>query len=92
MGVFLALYGVCACALMQVLLLPIGRGFTSQCLDIGAWDLAAAIGGRVPDAVVTLEPGQEVLGVWQGVKGEAMSVNEALYAGAIEGTVQLDGS
>ena len=29
-GVFLALCGVCACALMQVLLLPIGRGFTGQ--------------------------------------------------------------
>ena len=41
---------VCASALMQVLLLPIGR---SQCLDIGAQDVdrAAAIGGRVPDAV-----------------------------------------
>ena len=48
-GVFLALCGVCAFALMQVLLLPIGRGFTGQCLDIGAWDLASAIGGRVPE-------------------------------------------
>ena len=74
MGVFLALCGVCACALMQVLLLPIGRGFTGQCLDIGAGDLAAAIGGRVPDAVVTFEPVQEALGAWQEVKGEAMSV------------------
>ena len=91
MGVFLALYGVCACALMQVLLLPIGRGFTGQCLDIGAGDLAAAIGGRVPDAVVTFEPVQEALGAWQEVKGEAMSVNEALYGGAIEGPVRLDG-
>ena len=36
MGVFKALCAVCACALMQVLLLSIGRGFTSQCLDIGA--------------------------------------------------------
>ena len=76
MGVFLALCGVCACALMQVLLLPIGRGFTGQCLDIGAGDLAgdlaAAIGGRVPDAVVTFEPVQEALGAWQEVKGEAM--------------------
>ena len=62
MGVFLALCGVCACALMQVLLLPIGRGFTGQCLDIGAGDVAAAIGGRVPDAVVTFEPVQEALG------------------------------
>ena len=87
MGVFLALCGVCACALMQVLLLPIGRGFTGQCW---AWDLAAAIGGRVPDAVVTFAPGQEASGAWQVVKGEAMSVNEALYAGAIEGTVRLD--
>ena len=78
MGVFLALCGVCACALMQVLLLPIGRGFTGQCLDIGAWDLAAAIGGRIPDAVVTVEPGHEALWAWQEVKGEAMSVNEAL--------------
>ena len=51
---------------MCVLLLPIGRGFTGQCLDIGAGDLAAAIGGRVPDAVVTFEPGQEALG---GVAG-----------------------
>ena len=92
MGVFLALCGVCACALMQVLLLPIGRGFTSQCLDIGAGDVAAAIGGRVPDAVVTFEPVQEALGAWQEVKGEAMSVNEALYGGAIEGPVRLDGS
>ena len=31
-------------------------------------------------------------GAWQEVKGEAMSVNEALYAGAIKGTVRLDGS
>ena len=87
-GVFLALCGVCACALMQVLLLPIGRGFTGQCLDIGAWDLASAIGGRVPD----FEPREEALGAWHEVKGEAMSVNEALYAGAMEGTVRLDGS
>ena len=94
MGVFLALCGVCACALMQVLLLPIGRGFTGQCLDIGAGDLAAAIGGRVPDAVVTFEPREreEALGAWQAVKGEALSVNEALYGGAIEGPVRLDGS
>ena len=91
-GVFLALCGVCACALMQVLLLPIGRGFTGQCLDIGAWDLASAIGGRVQEAVVTFEPREEALGAWQEVKGEAMSVNEALYAGAMEGTVRLDGS
>ena len=61
MGVFLALCGVCACALMQVLLLPIGRGFTGQCLDIGAWDLASAIGGRVPEAVVTFEPREEAM-------------------------------
>ena len=79
------------CALMQVLLLPIGRGFTGQCLDIGAWDLAAAIGGCVPDAVVTFAPGQEASWAWQEVKGEAMSVNEALYGGAIEGPVRLDG-
>ena len=83
---------MCVCALMQVLLLPIGRGFTGQCLDIGALDLASAIGGRVPEAVVIFEPREEALGAWQEVKGEAMSVNEALYAGAIEGTVRLDGS
>ena len=91
MGVFLALCAVCACMLMQVLLLSIGRGLTGQCLDISAWDLAAAIGGRVPEAEVTFEPREEALGAWQ-VKGDAMSVNEALYAGAIEGTVRLDGS
>ena len=71
MSVFLAL---CACALMQVLLLPIGRGFTGQCLDIGASDLASAIGGRVPEAVVTFEPREEALGAWREVKGEAVSV------------------
>ena len=53
MGVFLALCGVCACALMQVLLLPIGRGFTGQCLDIGAGDSAAAIGAVVWPVRVT---------------------------------------
>ena len=60
-----------------------------------AWldgNLAAAIGGRVQEAVVTFKPREEALGAWQEVKGEAMSVNEALYAGAIEGTVRLDGS
>ena len=61
---------------------------SSQCLDIGAWDLVSAIGGRVPDVVVTFEPREEALGAWQEVKGEAMSVNEALYAGTIEGTVR----
>ena len=49
------------------------------------------MGGRVPDAVVTFESGQEDLGAWQAVKGEAMSVNEALYTGAIEVTMRLDG-
>ena len=38
------------------------------------------------------EPREEALGAWQEVKGEAMSVFEALYAGVIEGTVQLDGT
>ena len=51
------------------------NGLTGQCLDIGTWDLAVAIGGRVPDAVVTFKPGQEALGAWQEVKGAAMSVN-----------------
>ena len=55
---------MCACALMQVLLLPIGRGFAGQCLDIGAWDLAVAIGGHIPEAVVTFEAREEALGAW----------------------------
>ena len=50
-GSLQALCAVCACALMQVLLLPSGRGFTSHCLDIGAQDRAVAIGGHVLDAV-----------------------------------------
>ena len=53
----------------------------------GTW-----VGGRVPEAVVTFEPREEALGAWQEVKGEAMSVNEALYGGAIEAPVRLDGS
>ena len=40
---------------------------TGQCLDIGAWDLTAAIGGRVPEAVVNFEPREE--GVFGGVAG-----------------------
>ena len=41
---------------------------------------------------VTFEPRQAALGAWQAVKGEAMSVNEALYVGVIEGTIWPDGS
>ena len=41
---------------------------------------------------MTFEPREEALGAWQEVKGEAMSVNEAVYAGVIEGTVWPDGS
>ena len=59
---------------------------------MGAQDRAAAIGGRVPDAVYPLNPAQVALGAWQEVKGEAMSVNEVLYAGVIEGTVRRDRS
>ena len=59
MSVFLAL-----CA--EILLLPIESGFTSQCLDIGPWsvgpDRAAAIGGRVPDAVGPLNPARWLCG------------------------------
>ena len=51
-----------------------------------------AIGGRVPEALATFEPREGGFGAWQELKGETMSVNEALYAGAIEGTVRLDGS
>ena len=43
-----------------------------------AWDLAAAIGGRVPEALVTFEPLEEASGAWQEVKGEAVSVNVAI--------------
>ena len=89
MGVFLALCGVCACALMQVLLLPIGRGFTGQCWDIGAWDLASAIGGRVPEAVVTFEPARRLWG-----RGRRSKVRpcQLMRHCVIEGTVRLDGS
>ena len=91
MGVFLALCGVCAFALMQVLLLLIGRGFTGQCLDIG---LGLGRGDRwvCPGCGGDLWTRPGGLGAWQEVKGEAMSVNEALYVGVIEGTVRLDGS
>ena len=92
MGVFLALCGVCACALMQVFIASDWAWLHRPVLGHRGRGLAAAIGGRVPDAVVTFEPVQEALGAWQEVKGEAMSVNEALYGGAIEGPVRLDGS
>ena len=41
---------------------------------------------------MTFEPFQVALGAWQEVKGEAMSVNEALYIDMIVGTIQPDGS
>ena len=61
---------------------------------LGHRRLGLGLGHRwaCPEAVVTFEPCEEALGTWQEVKGEAMSVNEALYAGAMEGTVRLDGS
>ena len=83
---------------IQVLLIEGGRVQNRPGMIINRNDLkkkkalASAIGGRVPEAVVTFEPREEALGAWQEVKGEAMSVNEALYAGAMEGTVRLDGS
>ena len=52
-------------------------------LGLGLGDRWACPG--IPEAVVTFEPREEALGAWQEVKGEAMSVNEALYGGAIEG-------
>ena len=76
-------------------MLPIGRGFTSQC---AAWTLGLGPGHgdrwACPRCDVTFEPRQAAVGAWQEVKGEAMPVNEALYAGMIEGlgTVQPDGS
>ena len=58
-----------------------------------AWLHGPVLGHRrLGEAVVTVEPCEEALGAWQEVKGEAMSVNEALYGGAIEGPVRLDGS
>ena len=45
-----------------------------------------------PRCGVTFEPRQVALEAWQEVKGEAMSVNEALYAGVIEETIWLDRS
>ena len=85
-------YSVCvrACALMQVLLLPVGRGFMSQCLD----NARPGLGDRwvCPGFGMTFEPRQARVGWWQEVKGEAMPVNEALYAGMIERTIWPDGS
>ena len=42
----------CVCVCVNTgFVASVGYGFTSQCFDIGVQDLAAAIGGRVPDAV-----------------------------------------
>ena len=85
MGVFLALCGVCACA-FYCFRLGVASRASAWISAPGTWPR------RVPEAVVTFEPREEALGAWQEVKGKAMSVNEALYAGAMEGTVRLDGS
>ena len=91
MGVFLALCGVCACALMQVLLLPIGRGFTGQCLNIGAWDLASAIGGRVPETVMTFEPARRLWGRGRRSKVRSCQLMRHCMPVRLRG-VRLDGS
>ena len=41
---------------------------------------------------MTFESRQVAMGAWQEVKGEAMPVDEALYAGVIERTVRPDRS
>jgi hypothetical protein len=76
---------VCAaslCALMQVLLPPVGRGITNPCFGDGWACLRFG---------VTFEHRQVLPWAWQVVKGEGMSVNEAVYTGVIESTVGLDG-
>ena len=45
-----------------------------------------------PELGVTFAPRQGPLGAWHGVKGEAMSVNEAPYAGAIVRSVRPEGT
>ena len=45
-----------------------------------------------PGFGVSLKPRQVDVGAWQEVKGEAMPVNAAVYAGVIERTVWPDGS
>ena len=61
-----------------------------------AWTLGAGLGRSkrwvCPRCGVTFEPCQVALGAWHEVKFETMSVNAALYAGVIEGTVRPDGS
>ena len=61
---------------------------------LGHRRLGLGLGDRwaCPGSGGDFEPREEALGAWQEVKGEAMSVNEALYGGAIEGPVRLDGS
>ena len=60
-GVFQAMCAVCVC-INAGLLLWMGRGFTSQCLDIGAQYWAAEIGGRVLDALCRLNPARRLWG------------------------------
>ena len=47
---------------------------------LGHWGIATGRGDgwACPGCAVTFEPHQVVLGAWLEVKGEAMSVNEAL--------------
>ena len=63
---------MCVCA--RVNALPIGRGFTSKWLDIGARDRGCGDRRACRGCGVTFEPRQVALGAWQEVKGEAMSV------------------
>ena len=66
MGVSTAHCAVCMCALMQVLLLPVGRGFTGPCLTCGAHDGYVAMGGACLPFELALDPEPGVSG---GVAG-----------------------
>ena len=47
-GVSQDLCAVCVCALVQVFILPVGRGIVGPCFTCGAREGDMVVGGRVP--------------------------------------------
>ena len=90
MGMFQALCSVCMC--FNADFIASDWVWFHEAM-LGHWDIGPGRGDRwvCPRCGLTFVPGQVPLGVWQ-VKGEAMSVNEALLAGVIKGTIWPDGS
>ena len=88
MGVSQVMRAVCVHALMQVLLVPVGRGICGPMLHLWGPQPWRDDKWACPPSGVTSDPCQVPWWAWQEVKGEAMAVNEADYTSVIVRSVE----